>query len=233
MPTVMFSQNYKKDILEVSKYFTELKNYSLVMHYKLFLDGDLTRPYQEREVKISRLNKNLIIQQTNGLETLENDSYQIVINNKNKVFSARKKEKDEDHYEEIPEFNTYLSSSLDSLLIIYEKIKVLTNSADKISYELTLKPNNPTEKVIMVIDKKTKMFHSMTIKYKQPVPINQLDGKPHLLTLQISYENFKPNAIQSKTLFDENKFITVAKDGRIYAVKKYANYKLIIPNEDF
>ncbi len=156
LPAIMHSQNYKKDLLEVSRYFTGLKNYSLVMDYKLFLDGNLAKPYQERQVKIRRLNQSLMMQQNNGLETMDNSNYQIVINNKRKVFSARKKDKDEDHYEEVPEFTTYLSSNLDSMMMVYDKIKVLSNTGDKITYELTLKPNASTEKVTMVIDKKRK-----------------------------------------------------------------------------
>lgn len=60
------------------------------MHYKLFLDGNLSHPFQEREVTIKRANKNLLMQQNNGLETMDNGTYQIVVNNKNKVFLPEK-----------------------------------------------------------------------------------------------------------------------------------------------
>ncbi len=73
----------------------------------------------------------------------------------------------------------------------------------------------------------------MTVKYAQPVVLKQVDGKPHKITLQVSYMEFKPNSIVSPVLFDEKNFILVGKDGSIGPVKKYANYKLIIPNEDF
>jgi hypothetical protein len=231
-PFVIFSQNYKKDILEVSKNFTGLKNYSLVMHYQLFLDGDTYKPFQEREMAIKRLNKKMTTQQNNGMETLDNGTYQIVVNNKSKIFSARKKDQEEDHYEEIPEFNTYLASNLDSMLLMYEKINFLGTRGDKVSYELILRPNESVEKVTVTIDKTKKMFHSMIIKYKKAVPVNQLDGKLHLVTLQINYKDFKPNSVSSSGLFDEKRFISVGKDGKIAAVKKYASYKLIIPNED-
>lgn len=232
LPTLLYSQDYKKDILEVSKYFTSIKNYSMIMHYKLFLDGNLSRPFQEREVTIKRANKNLLMQQNNGLETMDNGTYQIVVNNKNKVFSARKKQMTEESSENLSEFTSYLASNLDSMLLMYEKIRMIENKEGKVTYELILKANETTEKVTVVIDKAKKMFYSMTIKYKQAVRVDQLDGKPHVITLQINYKDFKPNSVSSGSLFDEKNFITVGKDGKISAVKKYANYRLIIPNED-
>src|ERR1044072_4841318 len=88
---IAFSQDYKKDLLEVSRQFSVLKNYALTMHYELFLDK-MTSPYQQRDVKIKRLNSSLVMQQSNGMETFDNGKYQIVINNKNRVFSAVRKE---------------------------------------------------------------------------------------------------------------------------------------------
>ncbi len=226
------SQNYKNDILSVSKYFTELKNYSLTMHYKLYLDNNLSKLYQERNVQIKRYNNNVWMNNTSGLEILDNENYQIVINTKDKVFAARKKFQEENQKAQVKEYQNFMQNNFDSLLLIFEKIKIIESSNKFVKYEIAYKKNSSVVKSILVIDKVKNMYQSLTVQYKDPIKINKLDGKTHLITMVLNYEDFKVNNTYSNTFFSEKNYITVKKDGVLVPLKKYAEYKLIIPEDE-
>jgi len=227
-PFLFFSQNYKEDLLSVGKNFSNLKNYSLVMNYQLFLDHNMNKSFQERKIDIKKQGNNIRIEQSSGLEMLENEKYQIVANNKTKELSVIKKEKGTSDSESLNLYSA-LSTNIDSVTRIYDKVKLIEKTADKVKYELIYKPNEQIEKLILVIDKKTQMYQSVTIFYKKPVKVNELDGKMHLVTLKISYNNFTANSIANSSLFSEGSFFILDKKGKVSPIKKYSGYELIIP----
>lgn len=230
---LLSAQNYKQDILLVSKYFTSLKNYSVTMHYRLYLDNDFVKPYQERNVKIKRFNKNLLLSNTAGLEIIDTENYNVIVNTKNKVFSVRKKFKEEkEQGSQVEEYQKYMDNNFDSLLMVYEKIKVLENTGSTIKYELTYKANAEFEKSIIVIDKIKNMYLSTTVQYKNPIKVNRLDEKKHTVTMVVNYEDFKVNNVYSSTLFSEKNYINIEKNGKPVPIKKYSDYKLIIPEDE-
>jgi hypothetical protein len=227
-----FCQGYKKDIVSVSKYFIGLKNYSMNIEYKLFIDNVLTKPYQERVVKLKRNNKSVHMTQGTSLEILDNEVYQIMVDSKNLVFSARKKFKEDDRYDELKEFNSFMDMNIDSLFFAYEKIKVIEQSAERVKYEMTFKPNDEMEKTILTVNKIRKYYESVVVKYKKPVKINELDGKYHVITMEIKYTEFKPNGVSNMKIFDEKNYISIDKNGKANPLKKYSNYKIIIPEDE-
>ncbi|MDP1801745.1 MAG: hypothetical protein Q8L81_10355 [Bacteroidota bacterium] len=178
------------------------------------------------------MNKNVRLSHKNGLEIIDNEKYQIVVNNKSKVFSARKKFKEDDIYNERDEFYSFMDNKIDTLLMIYQKINTLEETEQRVKYEMIYKPNSEVEKTIVVINKILNVYESMTIFYKSPVKVKELDGKPHTVTLKIDYDGFKKNSVYDKELFNEKKYIMISTKNEILPVKKYSDYKLIISNEE-
>lgn len=232
LPSFFYSQNYKKDLLLVTQNLANIKNYAMTVQYKLFIDNDFSKPFQERVLDVKRSNKSVYMHHNTGVEILDNENYQIMVNPQIKVFTARKKYKEEDHYDEREEFNKLLNAKADSLFEGYDKINILEQSTSKVKYEVIFKENEQFEKAIMVINRLTKMYELIEIKYKKPIKVKQLDGKYHPATLQVSYKNFNTITPVSKTFFDEKKYIEISKEGKITAIKKYASYKLIIPDQE-
>lgn len=232
LPSFFYSQTYKKDLFLVTQNLANIKNYAMTVHYKLYIDNNFSKPFQERIMDVKRSNKSVFMHYNTGVEILDNENYQIMVNPQIKVFTARKKYKEEDHYDEREEFNTFLNAKADSLFEGYDKINVLEQSPTKVKYEVIFKENEQFEKAIMLINRTTKMYELIEVKYKKQIKVKQLDGKYHPATIQVSYKNFNPATPVSQTFFNEKNYITISKDGKITALKKYASYKLIIPDEE-
>jgi hypothetical protein len=228
---MVLSQNHKKDILSVCKFYNSLTNYSMNLKYKLFLDGNTTKPYQTREVQIKRMGKNVFMHHNSDMDIIDNENYQIIVNNKTKIFSARKKDPEENADIDRNELNSFLETNMDSLMLTYEKIKTLEENADRVKYELIYRNNDQIDKTVLVINKTKHVYESMTVYYKAPVKVKQLDGKKHLVTLQVVYDDFQLNSVSNKNIFSEKNYITLDKKNNIVPLKKYSDYKLIIPNE--
>jgi hypothetical protein len=228
MPIAAYTQNYKEEVLEIGKQFGDLKNYSMVMHYQLYLDNTYAKPFQERKINIKCMDNNMLMLQNNGMEVMQNDKFQVIVNPQAKSFAAIKVQKAETDDIKPASIYATLTSSIDSAIVMLEKIKMVEKSNEKVKYELIYKPNDQINRMILVINKQKKMYESVTVIYKKPIKVNELDGKMHFVTLKISYNEFKPNSITNTSFFNETNYITIDKSGKINPIKKYAGYEKII-----
>jgi hypothetical protein len=220
-------QNYKEEVLSIGRSFSVLKNYALTMNYKLYFDNDLSKPYEEANVDVKRHNNSIYVKQSIGSELMENDLYQFIVDDNMKMLSVVKKEENKDV--QLEGLYETLVNGIDSASLMYEKIKLLEKNGDRVKYELLFKPNDIFNKVVMEINKKTHMYESLTIYYKNPVPISQLNGKMHLVTLKITYSNYKPNGVSDTKIFSSSNYIVVSKSGKVTPIKKYSGYQFLNP----
>jgi hypothetical protein len=231
LPLLAVTQNPKKDIAAVARYFTTLNNYSMNMHYMLYLDNKLAAPFQERSLQVKRFGKNMMIHY-DKMVVLDNERFQVIVDHDEKTLMTRKKVESDNSVEDLNEWGSFMEFKADSIFYMYEAIKVISDTKDVTVYELTFKPNEKTEKITVTINKKLKYFENVVIKYKQAMKINELDGKYHSITLKICYEQFKPNSEKNTNEFSEKNYLEINKNGKITAAKKYSGYKVISPETE-
>jgi len=220
-------QSYKEDALGVARSFTSLKNYALTMNYKLYFDNDMSKPYEEANVDVKRSNNNIYVKQSIGSELMENDIYQFIVDDNMKMLSVIKKESTQEM--QLDGLYDMMVNGIDSASLMYEKIKLIEKIGDKVKYELLFKPNEQLNKLVMEINRKTHMYESLMIYYKKPTPISQLNGKEHLITLKITYSNYKPNSVVNTKIFNSANYIVVNKNGKVTPIKKYSGYQILNP----
>lgn len=219
----IFAQDYKKDILSVNKTLLSQKNYSLQLHYKMYMDDNLKTPFQERKVRFLRQNKNLFMKQNEDLEVIETGKYHIFLDHRDKMVSVIEKEKggEDLRVESLKLLDTYI----DSLPNFCEKIKVIYNDVNTVKYECLLKPNEEVSYIWVEIDKKTKFYRSVMTKYKKPTEVRELNSQEHYLTLKIEYSGLLFNPIVSPSVFNVSNYLTI-RDKKISGLSnKYKNYK--------
>jgi hypothetical protein len=226
------AQNYHQDVSNASKTLLKQKNYALTVNYKVYLDGDMSKPFQQRHVDVKRKDNNVYMAQSTGLEVIDTENYQVMIDSKDKIFSARKKFSEENVNEQENQIMPIVQGSIDSMMILFSTIKIIQQTKNIIHYELKYKPNPVVEKAIMSINKTTGMYESVTVFYKEQRKVHELNNTLHKITVQVSYSNFKPNSVQNKDLFNEKNYLSINKKGKIEPVKKYSGYKLIIPENE-
>lgn len=222
------AQDYKKDILSVSEYFGGLKSYSLTMNYQLFIDGNNHKPYQERKLEIKKNGLNMLVIENNGLEVLENMKYQVFINKPLKTIIPIKKNKD------INEsggniIKDIMKVNLDSINLIYEKIRFIESKNGLVVYEMIYKENNEVDKLILTINKKTSMYESVVIHYKKKIRIKEMNNTLHSHILKVTYKSFTPGYTSKPYEFDHKNYFN-ENNGKIVLNNNYRDYKVSIPN---
>lgn len=228
MQVTLCAQNYKQEVLDIGKHFDDLKNYSMVMHYQLYLDNTYAKPFQERKIDIKCRNNSMLMLQNNGMEVMQNDKFQIIVNPKERSFAAIRIDKRDSLDEKPGNIYSTLTASIDSAVAMLDKIKVIEKNNEKVKYELVYKPNDQINSMVLIINKQKKMYESVMVLYKKPIKVNELDGKMHFVTLKISYNDFKPNSVTSTTYFNEANYLKIDKEGKINPIKKYLDYEQII-----
>jgi len=229
--TCVKSQVYKEDVLTIAKAFNDAKGYSVQLNYKMYLDHDLSKPFQDASANILKSNDKIYVKQSLGSEMLENDQYQIMVDDKMKMMAViKKKATATSSASARPDLYQTILGGIDSSSANYKTIKKLSVIGNKVTYELVFKPNDAIDKVIVVIDKKVKMFESVTFFYSSPRYFEQVDNKPHLVTLKVVYSNYTTSPVLNQNSFSESNYITLNKQGKMVAQKKYASYQFINPN---
>lgn len=223
------AQNYREDILAVNKTLMSKNSYSLNLHYDLFLDQERSRPFQQRDVCIMRQNANLYVKQNTELEVIDMRNYQVMIDHRHKVMSlAKKDEGSESAYQKMKQqAQTLINTYIDTLVNAFEKIKIVHNDAQTITYECRPKPGHEIAVAWVEIDKRLRLFRSVTTRYREPRTVRELDNKEHQITLKISYSGFDPNPAPQPGLFNEASYLTL-KDKKVTGpARKYAHYNYL------
>lgn len=227
-----WAQGYKEDLLKVTKKMLSVKTYSMVMKYNLYLDNAFQKPYQTRDVSIKRDHNQVFLTQSNGLEVLDNDRFQVVVNTTSKLISARKKDKTENMFEQRLEVFDFMKGNMDTLLKGYEKISLTGEQNGMATYELYYRQPNSIEKCVVCINRKQSILQWVKVYYKDYYNPDKLDDKKHPLMVETIYQGFTEQPVFPQGLFKESNYIMVAANGKISPQKKYAAYKQIFAEDE-
>lgn len=201
------------------------------MHYSLYIDKDLTKPFQQRDVYMTRQGDNMHVKQGTQMEVVETKFYQILIDHESKVFSAIKKtDEDYDTQEIKSEILKLVTNSIDTAIQVFDKIKVIYNDDKLVKYECTPKKNEEVQLVWVEFDKKLKFYRSVTTKYKQKTKVKELGNTLHTITLTLNYTNLNKNPVIAQGLFNELNYIILKNNQIVGPAKKYSHYKYLNDN---
>jgi hypothetical protein len=223
----LVGQDHKKDILSIYNNFLSQKNYSVTIKYNLYLDKEI-KPFQSREVIMCKDQTNLYMKESNGIETVSNSRYQLFINHKKKLISAIKTDPVGDSKNpEASEIYKELTSQMDSIVLLFDKIKVVSNSDDIVKYECDPKKALGISKIWLEVDKKKHIYKSIKTAYSEPVQRKEFGEKKRLMTIEIVYEGYKLNNTYPATLFDEKKYITESSTKEVKLKPAFKDYELL------
>ena len=222
------AQNYRDDLLAMNHNLLGRESYSLQLCYKLFVDDKMTHPFQQRDVSIARDGEKLHVRQSSGIEIIETENTQLLFDHKQKVFSARKKESSEGSSiagkkELAGLFGTYV----DSLMNVFEHIKLVYEDAGVVKYECKPKPGNEAAMIWLEMDKKLKVYRSVTTQYKEKRKISELDNREHQITVKVEYKGFTSHPVLSPSLFEIKNYVMVRDQSITGPSKKYSDYKCL------
>ena len=223
---LLSGQDAKKDIVGIYNDFLSQKNYSVTIKYNLYLNQETSKPYQSREVEMSKNNTKIYLKENSGIESLNTDRYRLLVNHKKKLLSVIKVEQNNSN-KEAPDLTKFFDSQIDSVFLKFEKIKIIINTESLIKYECEAKKGFYISKMWIEIDKKTHMYKSIKTLYSAPRKIKEYGDKKYLLTVEVIYEGYKKNINYPETFFDVKKYIIENSKGKIELKQNYKEYELL------
>ena len=220
------AQNQRQDLLNMYRKLLGSDSYSLQLHYSLYLDGNLTKPYQQRQTLMLRQGVNMYLSQNSGIEVVETAEYGIVIDHRSHKLSARRYESSPKERESDRKIllDAMGKGHVDSLLAQFTDIRILSETATLRRYECTGAPTNPIEIMWLEVDKAKGIYNSMTVRYRQKEKIRSLDNQLHTLTLKIDYKNFNPAPRTSAGLFVPSTYLRSGPHGVTGPSSRFKNY---------
>ncbi|MCC6370248.1 MAG: hypothetical protein IT236_04510 [Bacteroidia bacterium] len=200
---------YKTDVSAAVRELYSINNYSMLVRNRLYLDGSTKKVFQERNTKICRVQKNLSVVQDNGEEYLHTSQHNIAVDRKEKTVSIQNaiEEKSMQDYKE--KIKQGIEETMDLITESYDKITVLYRKNDKICYNISFKDYAEMENAKVIINRKTKMFESVSYTYRKKQAIHELNNALHKVTIETEYLNYTTSAVNNPGLFDEGKYISV------------------------
>lgn len=227
LPMLLNGQNYKDDLNEVLRATGSLKDYSVRIQYRLYLDGNLNKAFQESSTQIQKGGTNIFYQESNGQEFISNNEYEVYLDRNTRSITAKRKLK--------PTQNTEVTSlssitkNLDTLLSSYERIQVLKNEKNTVVYKLQLKKNQAIRDIVVYMNREKKMITKVQYTYNEKTSIRELKNTKHATTFEITYQDLKVGDKVNTTAFDEKKYLAFV-NGKLRPASKYKDYKLIVLN---
>lgn len=222
------AQDFKKDFMEAATNTYTLNNYSLLMHYKLYVDDKQNKPFQERKMFIKHFNEKVYVKEDNGLEIVYNGNYEITVNAHDKTMQASKTDV-RSKGKKNRELNALLNMDPGKFLKLFDGAKLLFKQGDKLCYELAFKGVMEVEKAKIVINTRTKLFESVTYNYRNKIKVHEIDDREHKVKLEIIYKDFEINTVKDDLFFDESRYLQVV-NGKTVATSRYPGYTLKLFN---
>ena len=234
LPFCSSAQNYRDDILAVNKTLMARSSYSLQLHYEIFLDKELNKAFEQRSMSIVRQGANLHMKQSSDMEVVDTHRYQFVIDHRHRVFASMQKNEEEVEMSSRNRIKTFglIDTYVDTIVSAFQSIKVLLDNDEVVLYECTAKPGSEAAVIWVEIDKKLKMFRSLTTRYRQPRKVREQDNEPHQITLKIHYAGFSTAPVVQPAIFNEASYVVI-KDKKIQGLaRKYASYNYLNETHD-
>lgn len=224
----LVAQDFKRDMLDLTRKMGKSKNLSFTIHYKMFLDNDYSSPFDERDINIIKSAPyNMYCKDDNSSEYIVNKSSFLFINHRYKQMLLKPQTGKAANNDELLNL---MDTKFDTIMMIYEKVSSKKISDDLVQYECIMKAGAYT-KMWILYNHKTQLTEKITYFHKRPIRKNKKDQKLHPVTIEVSYRDFDFKPSIKPEIFSEKKFIQ--KTGKKYLLQKsYSTYKFINLIED-
>ena len=218
--------SYKADILNVCKSFLSSRNYSLEVQYQLYLDDNLTTPFQERRVQMLRSGENFYARQEQTVEMLDFGQYEIVLDHRAKMMAVLVRQKTENYNQRRNTLINELKVELDSLLNYTTSVKKLEEDDRYVTYECRYRPQDAFARVVLEIDKKGGFYKSITTTFKKPTVVPELENTEHHLTLTVNYLGLNRQPVVTDGLFDVDSYLEMKGSEIVAPAGRFRSYTL-------
>jgi hypothetical protein len=218
----MHAQDFKKDLLGISKKMNLCKSYSVTLHYNLYIDKDLKTPFQQRDVSILKNKNAFLCKQGNVLEVLASPGGQVIVDHQQKQLAVLPKDKQELN---TSDYLNFFENYIDTILMAYEKVNYKSVSERVGSYEYTFK-SGIYSKMVLLYDKKDSI--PLTVRYYpvQKMAIPSDGNRQHAVVVEIDYRNFNSKPLIDPKQLSIASYVTI-KGTNVSLAPKYKQYELL------
>ncbi len=220
-------QTYKDDIRVIMEAMSSSKNYAYRVHYKLYLDDNLDKAFQESYTDVKKNEEGIFYKKNNGIEFMSNSKCELLLDENAHSITAKYKQKSRKNKEE--KFLEDALKNLDSLLSNYDKIKIIKKENNKVTYLLQPKGKQAIRNIKVIIDRDKRRVMKMQYSYNAEMNIPELKNSKHSTIFEISYEDLKIDNPINKRVFDEKKYILLV-NGKTKLTTRYKDYTLYVLN---
>lgn len=225
---VRAQDNFKQDMVAVSKNMYSLSNFSVVLNYKMFLDNE-TQTFQTRSVKL-RVNDNKVhCQQNSEVELIDDGRYRLNIDHhRMRIYFQRVQAKDQGKKKGADELFGNFALYFDSLKRFVDKVQLVEDNNGVRSYLVSYKEGVYKQLVIRV-DVEKKVYLSLKAWYRKKDKITRGGvNKPREVCMQVDYEHLGLRPAFAASEFNPGRYVVVDEKGNVTLTSKYKNYKLTL-----
>lgn len=218
------SQDFKKDMIAMNNRLKATDKFTVNLHYKMYLDNKMDKPYQERQIQIKK-DRHYAICKQKEIEYVAGD-YVVMVNHKFKKIYVLAINDADGKKDEYLEMVNEIEKNFDSVLVNYETVNYKAIDKNKGVYECKMKTGRLT-RIDITIDLNTKLPLSILSYYRESILNHKIDNNEHLVAIRTDYEGLNLNPALSKDIFSTKKFYSENQNKKLVPSPNYKDYEVI------
>jgi len=211
-----FSQKAKEDILKINKAYIG-KKITMKLNYNLYRNHVTKTVFQNETAEVKQ-SGDLNWTRIGPIETVTNETYSLIVNNKEKSITMLGKEMNS------KKKTDPLGMNLDSLLKRCQKVEFKKVNEHQNSYEFVF-PFSEYSKVVIVYNNKTFFIEKMLLFYQEKKKFDE-SGKEEAPRMEITCTEIKTNSRFTANDFTYDNYIEKNKNNKWLCKPAYKGYSV-------
>ena len=199
------SQDFRKDMMMINAKLKPVKKYEIDLHYRMYLDNNFAKPYQEKTVEVKKDSSKIICRNPTS-EFVSNNQMNLYVDHRSKKMMILPDQKD-DNKDSYLEFVNFVEANFDSVMKGYEKVTFKAIGGDIGEYQCVLKEGKYA-RVDIRFNKKLAQITSVAFFFRGTMRFEKIDKKEHSVFLRIDYEKFNLKPSFTPETFSTQKYVT-------------------------
>jgi hypothetical protein len=215
----LFSQVAKDDFASINKAYAAQKQLSMKVKYEVYKNKTTTTVFSTETGEIKQ-NGTAKYTRTGNIETVETETYRLLIDHEDKNISLLGISNDETEMNKNKEISPV---DLEKIISICSKVEFKKINDTQNSYTLVM-PGEEYEAVQIIYNVKTFFIEKMILQYAEKQNLDEKqEGKKETPRMEITYSDFNTNPDYKKTPFNYDAFIE-KRNGKLVAKTAYKEY---------
>lgn len=216
------AQDFKKDLMAVNDKIYSHPDFSLKLHYRMFIDGNMQKAYRERDVFLTSQGANIYCEDEESGTYMVNKIYEVLVNNKLKqIYVTNRPQKEIKSVD----FMNMFHLKADSILMIFSKTSYSEPDKETGHYECYLKAGGYS-RIDFYYNKSSHALKQIVYYYRGPIQLSMKDSKKHPMAMEISYMDYSDHPKKTEQLFAIQNYLKTSAKG-FNPSARYANYHII------